>query len=668
MPESEPRARQTLALVLGASTFRRAPKLAQGRAFYDSAQDFYEYLISADGLGLSQENVDWHFDDSKSPSDQLQEIRDFIESRSAALRQEGAQPQDLIVYYVGHGLFSGADNAYCLAIRETDERNEGLTSIRASDLASIIKTAARFLRKFLILDCCFSATAYREFQSGPLTVGRVKILDELPQKGTTLLCSASARDQSIAPQGLSRTMFSDSLLRALRQGHPDLDARMSLSELGDLVKRNIREAYPSSWVRPEVHSPDQREGDIASVPLFPNAAFSVQRKPRVVEHAARGEPAAHIGELSADHSASDAEAWVDLNESSIKPLPFPQARGGVEPILALSDVLGFDGLSVREIENRGSIVFQAAGSTGSRAGTPVVADRMEKDFREHAGIPAPTFLFLLGDVVCDFGEPRSYYSQFFLPYAQYPAPILAIAGNHDAMVAPGAREPLLHGFLDNFCAAHPHQTSASGGLGRNAQIQPGVYFTLEAPFLRIVALYSNASFGPGVISHDEIGSAQLGFVEAALRRARLEEFAGAIMLAVHHDPYGPGERVGSSRMRADLDAVFRRTGNWPHAVVSGHAHIYERYMRAVDGMQIPYVVAGNGGFGVTKLRHPASTPMNLSTEDEAVTLVALDDQSLGFLRVVVDKRQLHMEYHSVSSHIPYDEVTVDLKTRRLVGN
>src|SRR5882672_3561967 len=120
MPAGEPSPGQTLALLLGASSFRRAPKLAQGRAFYNSARDFYDYLTSSEGLGLPSENVNWLFDDSRSPTDQLQDIRDFLENRSDGLRNQGTQSQDLIVYYVGHGLFSGHEHAYCLAIRATD--------------------------------------------------------------------------------------------------------------------------------------------------------------------------------------------------------------------------------------------------------------------------------------------------------------------------------------------------------------------------------------------------------------------------------------------------------------------------------------------------------------------------------------------------------------------
>jgi serine/threonine protein kinase len=273
MAEGEPNSKQTLAVLFGASSYRRAPKLAQGRAFYNSAQDFHDYLISSDGLGLASENINWLFDDTRSSTDQLQDIGDFLETRSLRLRNEGAEPKDLVLYYVGHGLFWGPDHTYSFAIRVTNEESEGLTSIRASDLASIIKAHARFLRKFLILDCCFSAAAYKEFQSGPLMVSRVKLMDELPQRGTTLLCSASAHEPSLSPAGLTRTMFSDCLLKTLNRGHASLGSRLSLCEIGDLIKLQIREDFPDIGVRPEIHSPDQREGDIAHIPVFPNRAY-----------------------------------------------------------------------------------------------------------------------------------------------------------------------------------------------------------------------------------------------------------------------------------------------------------------------------------------------------------------------------------------------------------
>jgi formylglycine-generating enzyme required for sulfatase activity len=310
VPEGNPDPRQTLAVLLGASRFERAPKLAQGRAFSNSAQDFFEYLTAPDGLALPHHNVNWRFDDNRSPSDQLREIGDFLENRSADLKNKGTPPQDLIVYYVGHGLFWGPDYAYCLALRATDERSEGLTSIRVSDLAAIIKEHARVLRRFLILDCCFSGAAYKEFQAGPLHAARVKLLDELPQRGTALLCSASAQDPSLAPEGHPRTMFSDALLTALRRGHSSFGVRLSVSELGYLITANLREAYPDTMVRPEVHSPDQREGDVAGVGMFPNPA-------RYEDERLKAEEKRRAQEL-AEREAAEAERKARAQAEELK--------------------------------------------------------------------------------------------------------------------------------------------------------------------------------------------------------------------------------------------------------------------------------------------------------------------------------------------------------------
>jgi hypothetical protein len=115
--------------------------------------------------------------------------------------------------------------------------------------------------------------------------------------------------------------------------------------------------------------------------------------------------------------------------------------------------------------------------------------------------------------------------------------------------------PTLHAFLDNFCAEGFHQTSASRGLGRTAQIQPGVYFTLEAPFVRILALYSNTQEGSGVISSEggkfNITDLQLRFLEAALNRIKKEGFEGAVIIVVHHDPFSPSGHGGSLGMLAN---------------------------------------------------------------------------------------------------------------------
>jgi hypothetical protein len=262
-----------LTILLGASKFPNAPKLAQGRAFYNSAADIKEYLWDAHGLALPWQNTLSLFDDSRSPSDQLVEVAKFLMRRTQELKNEGSRPEDLLIYYVGHGLFTRGDQAYCLAVRSTNEINEGATSIRAGDLAGVIKENSASLRRYLIFDCCFAASLHKEFQSSPLSAAHVQIVNEFPRRGTAVLCSSSSGEPSLAPPGLDHTMFTSALMQVLRKGHEGSGPRFSLSELGDLIVENLRNAFPDSWVRPEVHSPDQREGTIADIPLFPNPAY-----------------------------------------------------------------------------------------------------------------------------------------------------------------------------------------------------------------------------------------------------------------------------------------------------------------------------------------------------------------------------------------------------------
>ncbi len=54
-------------------------------------------------------------------------------------------------------------------------------------------------------------------------------------------------------------------------------------------------------------------------------------------------------------------------------------------------------------------------------------------------------------------------------------------------------------------------------------------------------------------------------------------------------------------MLKEIDAICKQTGVWPHAVLSGHAHNYQRFTRAIGTRQIPFVVCGNGGHGLTTI-------------------------------------------------------------------
>jgi formylglycine-generating enzyme required for sulfatase activity len=259
----------TLAIVLGGSAWPKSPQLAASSAFANSARGFREYLVDQRGFGLPEANLLDLFDSPKTAPEIVEEIQNYLRQRSGS----GPAPRDLFLYYTGHGGFiSGRD--YFLAVRSTIEGLEGTSSIRVSDLAAALRNSARDLRRFLILDCCFAAAAFKEFQSTPGAAARLQTLDAFPKRGTTLLCSSSSRSVSIAPEGEKYTMFSGALLDVLRVGDSAIETPLSLEDVGLHVGDLIRRKYDDRGVRPEVHSPDQRDEDIARLPIFPNRAMS----------------------------------------------------------------------------------------------------------------------------------------------------------------------------------------------------------------------------------------------------------------------------------------------------------------------------------------------------------------------------------------------------------
>jgi len=126
-------------------------------------------------------------------------------------------------------------------------------------------------------------------------------------------------------------------------------------------------------------------------------------------------------------------------------------------------------------------------------------------------------------------------------------------------------------------------------------------------------------------------------------------------------------------MLAHIDAACEKAGVWPHAVLSAHAHNYQRFTRLHGDLQIPYIIAGNGGHGLAKLATKGGalrTPMVVQpagkTTDQ-VTLESYDDGDYGYLRIIVNATTLRVEYHPASDgaamKTPDDAVTINLATR-----
>jgi hypothetical protein len=365
--------------------------------------------------------------------------------------------------------------------------------------------------------------------------------------------------------------------------------------------------------------------------------------------------------------------YYKLHQLQLQSVPPPRVA---PPRMSLANVV--DDAFVAAIQGAGRIVFHAVGDTGAAknnnpATEASVADLMAADVAA-GGADAPAFFFHLGDVVYYFGEGQYYYDQFYEPFRGYNRPIFAIPGNHDGMVY-GANTnmpavPTLEAFSRNFCSGQPGPSPNAQTLVRSVMTQPGVYFTLDAPFVSIIGLYSNVLEGPGIISSQggryPIGDEQTQFLTAELERLKSDHDQGAraVVLAVHHPPLSVDSKHGGSTGLSDaIDACCTAADLWPDVVLSGHAHLYQRYSRTVGGKAIPYIVSGSGGFAATRPQDNIVAPY---TEGD-VTLVHGPVIQFGYLTVTVDisgpARTLSVAFNVVDDqghkHLE-DSVTVNL--------
>ena len=401
-----------------------------------------------------------------------------------------------------------------------------------------------------------------------------------------------------------------------------------------------------------------------------------------------GEPSPSSDPTKFLDQKSDLGYYALVNKTLLQPIPPPRdpAFTPDKLILTLEQAYGNAGPEkVKAIQSSGQIVFHSVGDTGPTKGPAtitMVANKMVADFNEANPADVPAFFYHLGDVVYSFGEGEYYFDQFYEPYRDYPAPIFAIPGNHDGVTYKGDPAASLAAFLRNFCSDKWTKPPEAGGLPRTTMIQPAVYFRLDAPFVRILGLYSNVLEGPGVISSQgnkssNVSYAQIDFLNVQLGLLKKESYRGAVILAVHHPPFTAGAgHGGSPRMLQDLDQVFKSSGVYPHAVISGHAHNYQRFTRTEGNRQTPYVISGSGGHAANPLRSgsnstPIRTPLDMTGLPPSAGKVRLETYfaQFGYLRVVVTAKLLSIEFHEVGSSInskaPIDVVTVDLQSRAL---
>jgi hypothetical protein len=327
-------------------------------------------------------------------------------------------------------------------------------------------------------------------------------------------------------------------------------------------------------------------------------------------------------------------------------VPLPEPAGAPPYRRQLGDVIGADRLAA--IADHGSLTFHALGDSGGDVDPRPQRDVADALARGVDGSPPASFLYHLGDLVYPHGEESGYRAQFWGAYAGYRAPIFAVPGNHDADRKPTRGGSTLDPWMSAFCSSTPPLHDASLALPRPPPAQPHVHWTLVHPWLRIIGVYTNVPEG-GQLTED-----QLQWLVGELRASPTDTIT---ILAMHQPVYSADVTHGSNLDLADtLDECARAAGRRPDAVLTGHAHCYQRFSRSVDGRQVPHVVAGAGGYHeLHPLGHGIhALPMALDGMDgrgglDGVTLESYEDRRHGFLTVTVRPGAAEFAYETVAA-------------------
>ncbi len=349
MEVQAPSPQTTLLILLGASAWPFMPEFQRSEAFANAARRLKAYFLNPRPFGLPVENLLDLFDSEKSADELDVAIGQFLGQRSAAMKVTGNAARDLLLYFIGHGGFVGRDSDFYLAIRRTRMDNPRASGLQVLSLADTLTNGARYLRRIIVLDCCFAAAAFSAFQAGPDQVALEKTRDAFqvghkavgfPTKGTTLLCSSNHKSPSLLLPDGSSTMFTKAFVDALVQGTLSQRDRLTLRDVKDAATDLLSEIRNAP--KPVVHSPDQSEGDVADMPFFPNPRIEEERLRRAEEERRRQAEEERVRQAEEErrHQAEEEaklrqaeEQARKIEEERRRKSNLEQARKAVTPIV-----------------------------------------------------------------------------------------------------------------------------------------------------------------------------------------------------------------------------------------------------------------------------------------------------------------------------------------------
>src|SRR5579862_4164591 len=257
--------------------------------------------------------------------------------------------------------------------------------------------------------------------------------------------------------------------------------------------------------------------------------------------------------------------------------PLPPPNGPAPYRFDLSQLVSANDMAA--IKGAGSVVFHSVGDTGDPRGQEqdFVADMMEDDAKAQPSNKKPCFFYHLGDVVYFAGDIDKYGKNFYETYKIYPAFIVAIPGNHDCQPDDPQDGPVdpkkvpLDGWVQNFMSPDPTRLGSLKTTSSRTQMNlPNVYWTFTTPLATIIGLFSNVGEDQAEVHQD-----QIDWFKGELTAADPHK---ALIVAIHHPPFsGDTEHSGSTVAEKVLFESFTATGKYPHLVLSGHVHNYQRF-------------------------------------------------------------------------------------------
>ncbi|HZK79930.1 MAG TPA: metallophosphoesterase [Humisphaera sp.] len=332
---------------------------------------------------------------------------------------------------------------------------------------------------------------------------------------------------------------------------------------------------------------------------------------------------------------------------------------------------------IQQIVASGQIIFHLMGDSGvGTAEQEAVADAMASDINNVNHELGPSFMVHLGDVIYGPNKQATYADRFYRKYDSYDRLIFAIPGNHDGEVFPSTDPKTLAAFTTNFCAASGKQPPLAKQFGMLMPNQPGPYWHLTAPFVDIIGLYSNADENVGIIGNANVGAKQKTWLQSRLKAIAAAGSGGerkGLVIAVHHPPYARGFQTSgvghpsNPEMTQDIDDCCAQAGILPDAVIAGHTHSYQHYVRTQNFKgathTIPYLIVGTGGIGLQRL--PAPTGVRNSTGD---VLYYSAFKDYGYLMVTASATQLTMQFYAVvATHRElWEQIVVNLAMQTIV--